>query len=150
MIIPLVKKLLSFRFIRFLLTGALNTAFGYMMFSLFTYLTGYPSLSVVLANIVGVLFNFKTYGTLVFSSKDNSLIYRFFGAYIFITIVQIISLKLLLLYVGITNPHLAGAIVTLPMALLSFILLRKFVFHQKLVIEQEDKETKENNPLSQP
>ncbi len=125
----MIKKILNHQFLRFLLTGGLNTAFGYMAFSVFTYLTGNPSISVILANIVGVLFNFKTYGSFVFKSKDNSKIYRFCGAYLFITTVQILSLKGLANF-GITNPYLAGAILTLPMAALSFIHIRKFVFHE--------------------
>ena len=127
---------------KFVFTGGLNTVFGYAVFSAFEYFTGNPSLSVVLANIIGVLFNFKTYGKFVFDSKDNSRIYRFFGVYVFVTIGQIFSLKLLRL-LGVANPYIAAAIITVPMAALSFVLMRKFVFHQKLTFEMPSKNPNE-------
>jgi putative flippase GtrA len=130
-LLQFLKKILDNSFLRFMLTGGLNTVFGYLIFSLFVYLTGKPSLSVILANIVGVLFNFKTYGKFVFKSKDNSRIYRFAGVYLFVTVAQISSLKLLA-QIGITNPYAGAAIVTLPIAAASFILMRKFVFRQNL------------------
>lgn len=125
----MIKRLLDKQFVRFLLTGGLNTAFGFSMFALFNYLTNHAFLSIILANITGVLFNFKSYGTLVFRSKDQSKIVRFFGAYIVLIILQISALKLLYL-TGIENSYLAGAITILPMALVSFYILRKFVFYE--------------------
>jgi putative flippase GtrA len=135
-IFSLIKKLFELQLIKFLLTGGLNTLFGYLVFSMFTYFTGNPSLSVVLANMVGVLFNFKTYGNFVFNSDDNSKIYRFFGVYIFITISQIGLLKYLN-YLGVVNAYLAAAIVTLPMALLSYLLLKRFVFRQNTLKDKD-------------
>jgi putative flippase GtrA len=135
--VNLVKREKLFLLIKFLVTGGLNTLFGYCMFTLFTYLTNHPSLSLVLATIFGVLFNFKTYSRFVFQSKDNSRLFRFLGAYIFLTTLQIVLLKGLN-YLGIKDPYLAGAILVLPMALLSFILLRKFVFHQPILFDKRD------------
>jgi putative flippase GtrA len=98
-----------------------------MLFFLFTFITGNPYLSVILANIFGVMFNFKTYGNFVFKSHDNSRIYRFFGVYLFTISTQMILIKVLGVY-GVVNPYIAGGILVLPMAALSFFLLRKFVF----------------------
>ncbi len=122
-----MKKILFHPFLKFLLVGGLNTVFGYLVYSLFVYLIKNPYVSVVAATCVAILFNFKTYGGLVFKSKDNSKIFRFFAIYIFLMTLQSVSIKFLT-YAGITNAYIAGAIVTLPIAVLSFLLIRKFVF----------------------
>ena len=133
----MIKKLSNSAFIKFLFIGGLNTAFGYLSFCGFTFLLGNAYTSVILATISGVLFNFKTYGTLVFNSKDNSRILRFFAAYLLLIGIQMVLLKWLNLW-GITNPYLAVAIMILPMSALSFIILRKFVFHSSLIPEPSE------------
>ncbi|MEJ0055061.1 MAG: GtrA family protein [Bacteroidota bacterium] len=137
----MIKRIINNHFFRFLITGGINTAFGYAIFSGLTFVTKNAIISIVFANIIGVLFNFKTYGTFVFKSRNNSLIFRFFGVYVFITLLQISLLKLLSL-AGISNPYIGGGILLIPMAATSFILMRKFVFHQSLIpTEMEDKKT---------
>lgn len=125
--------------------GGLNTAFGYLAFCLFTFITGNAYASVILSTISGVLFNFKTYGSFVFKSKDNSRLYRFCASYSFIIVIQMLLIKWLN-HVGIVNPYLAVGIMVLPMAALSFVLMKKFVFHQPLpfgfVQETDNKENR--------
>lgn len=53
----------------FLLVGVMNAAFGYGCFAAFLYLGLHYSLALLLATILGVLFNFKSIGALVFGSK---------------------------------------------------------------------------------
>ena len=127
MSIVLIRKMLNKPFVKFLLTGGLNTAFGYFAFVFFTYLTGNAYLAVPLSTIAGVLFNFKTYGSFVFNSKNNSRVYRFCAVYAFIIIIQMLSLKGLEI-LGVINPYLAVAIMILPMSALSFVMMQKFVF----------------------
>jgi putative flippase GtrA len=83
-------------------------------------------LAALLAQICGVLFNFKTYGALVFKNKNNRLILRFFGVYLVTYLLTIGFLKIFNIY-GVNN-LVAGAILLLPMALISFLLNRRFVF----------------------
>lgn len=88
---------------------------------------GLPTeLAALLGTICGVLFNFKTYGTIVFKNKNGRLILRFFGVYLFTYLLAIGLLKIFKYY-GISS-LVAYAIIILPIALLSFFLLRKFVF----------------------
>ena len=126
----MIKKLLDLKFVRFLLVGGINTLFGYSIYAVFTYFTDNVYVAIVLSNIVAVLFNFRTYGKFVFGPRNFSRIYRFFGAYIFLIITQMILVKGLSL-VGISNAYLAGGILLLPMAVLSFLLLKIFVFEWK-------------------
>lgn len=107
--------------------GGLNTIFGYLTYAFFVYLIKNPYVSVVLATLVAVLFNFRTYGSLVFKSKDTSRLYRFFAVYLSMMMLQIILLKILI-SIGVSDSYVAGGILTLPMALLSFLFMRKYVF----------------------
>lgn len=125
---PIIKKLLNASFIKFLFVAAMNTCFGYLMFITCVYLLKNEYVAVVVATVIAVLFNYNTYGRIVFKSKDHSKIYRFFGVYLFIMGMQMLLLKALA-FLGLANPYIAGGILTLPMAGVSFLLMRKFVFN---------------------
>jgi len=103
-----------------------NTIFGYGVFSLLILLSLHYVVAALLATICGILFNFKTTGTRVFKNRDNRLIFRFFGVYL-ITYFLIVGLLKLFDMAGVI-PLVAGAIIALPMAVVSFLLMRKFVF----------------------
>lgn len=114
-------------FARFLAVGVLNTLFGYACFALFLYLGFHYSTALLGATVLGVCFNFKSIGSLVFNSRDNRRIVRFVVVYGIAYGVNLLLLKLLSLtgwpvYVG-------GALSMPPVALLSFFLMRQFVFH---------------------
>ncbi|MBY0433311.1 MAG: GtrA family protein [Cyclobacteriaceae bacterium] len=127
MIQGLLTKTLDKQFIKFLLTGGLNTAFGYALFALCNLIIGNAYLAIILSTIIGVIFNFKTYGKFVFNSNDHSRVFRFCGVYLLLIVLQMLSLKTLKL-IGIDNSYLAGLIIVIPLAGLSFFLMRKFVF----------------------
>lgn len=118
--------LLQWRFVRFLLTGVLNTAFGYGVFSLLI-LAGvaYP-LATLFSTIAGVLFNFKSYGTLVFGNSDHRRLLRFAGVYAICYGVNMMPLAWAARH-GLSL-LVTGAVIALPMAGLSFLLNRRFVF----------------------
>ncbi len=124
----LIRKIFQISYIKFLFVAGINTAFGYLIYALIVFFLKNAYLSVFIATIIAVLFNFKTYGTLVFKSKDNSKIVRFFGVYLCTMSVQMGLLKGLAV-VGIPNPYIAGAMILLPVSLLSFFLMRTFVFN---------------------
>jgi len=120
------KRSRNLQFIKFLAVGGLNTLFGYGVFAGFVALKFHYSLAALLSTLLGILFNFKTYGTLVFKNTSNRLIFRFFGVYGFtyaLTVLAIAGLKSL----GLSS-YAAGAVTAIPMALISFSLNRRFVF----------------------
>lgn len=119
-------RLWSNQFLRFLVVGGINTVFGYSVYSAFILLNLHYVLAALLGQICGVLFNFKTTGTIVFKNKDNHLIFRFFGVYLVTYLITIGLLKIFDTY-GV-NHLVAGAIIILPVAFLSFLLNKKFVF----------------------
>ncbi|MCL2335252.1 MAG: GtrA family protein [Endomicrobia bacterium] len=117
------------QFISFLFVGALNTVFGYSMYALFIFLGLKYPVAVLFSTILGVLFNFKTIGVLVFKNGDNRLILRFFAVYAIIYVLNVAGLALLK-SAGSQNMYINGLILVLPLALLSFFLNKKFVFER--------------------
>ena len=122
----MLNKLAANQFIRFLFIGGVNTLFGYGVFSLLLFLGLHYSLAALLSTILGILFNFKTTGVIVFNSRNNSLIFKFFGVYGVVYVLNVLGLYLFSL-VGI-SAYISGAILILPMACVSFVLNKKFVF----------------------
>ncbi len=118
---------LDWQFIKFLFVGGINTAFGYGVFALFTFLNFHYVISTLLATILGILFNFKTTGCIVFKNNNNRLIFRFVAVYGVIYGFSVLSLKLLLI-LGLENLYINYLILLLPNALLSFYLMKKVVF----------------------
>src|SRR4051812_1092370 len=83
------------RFVRFLLVGMVNTAFGYGVFAVLL-LAGLPSaLALLLATVIGVVFNFFTTGRMVFESNDRRRLPRFVLAYVVTYSANLALLKLL-------------------------------------------------------
>jgi putative flippase GtrA len=110
--------------------GGLNTLFGYSLFAVLIYAGLHYTVAVFIGTIIGVLFNFKTTGKLVFKSHDNGLIWKFFGVYGVIYLLNIIGLYLLeKISIDI---YIAGMILILPMALVSFGLNKRFVFKEAI------------------
>lgn len=130
-----MKKILNLvkshrTFIKFLIVGGLNTAFGYLIFALFIWLGVHYSLASFLSTILGIIFNFFTTGRLVFKNKDNSLIFRFFAVYgisylINITFIWLITLS------GYQNMYIIGLALIIPCAVISYVLMKVFVFGEK-------------------
>lgn len=122
----MIKRLLDLRFLRFLLVGGLNTAFGYGIFALFILLGIHYAIAAFLSTVCGVLFNFKTIGHLVFDSRDNSLLARFFGVYGVTYVLGVLCLRISTAYQW--DVLTVAALLLLPMAGISYTLNRVFVF----------------------
>lgn len=116
------------QFIIFLMVGVLNTIFGYSVFALFIFLGMHYGLAVFLATCVGVLFNFKTIGSIVFKSKNSNCIWRFISVYIICYGVNVGVIKVILLLFSAANIYVVGAVATFIVAILSFSLNKYWVF----------------------
>jgi putative flippase GtrA len=112
----------------FLATGILNTIFGYVLFTIFIYFEFNYPVAVLLATILGILFNFKTIGKFVFSAVSTySKFIKFILVYTFIYTINICGLWVLE-KLHLENKYLAGLVLVLPLALISFHLNKKYVF----------------------
>lgn len=115
------------QFIKFLFVGGLNTSFGYGVLALFTLLNFHYVLTTLIAIVLGILFNFKTIGSLVFKKNDNRLILKFLLVYFLVYILSLCFIKAFL-FIGFDNLYYIYAILLIPNALLSFCLMKRFVF----------------------
>ena len=120
-------RITNYTFIRFLFVGGINTVFGYSVYALLLCAGIHFSLASFISTCLGVLFNFKTLGRLVFSNDRYSLIFKFAGVYMCIYLVGIGCLGICNIYK--VNMFIAGAILIFPMAVLSFCLNKLFVFN---------------------
>lgn len=117
--------------IRFIGVGLVNTLFGYMIYAVLIYWGLYYVYAVFFATVAGVLFNFKTIGTFVFQSDDNTRLLHFIGVY---TIVYAINVGLINLFsVWGIDYYMAGFLAIFPCAGVSFVLNKRFVFRKKTI-----------------
>ncbi len=121
-----VRHLWEIPFLRYLVVGGINTIFSYALFTILTLLQLHFVLATLLMYICSIIFNFKTHGVITFRNKSNQLIFRFLCVFIFLYLLNIGLLKIFDLYS--INILVAQAILTLPIAFTSYLLMKKFVF----------------------
>lgn len=130
----LIRKVFTKQFIRFVFVACLNTAFG--LFINYAFLFFFQNLlklnkayivSNLLATIVSILFNFKTYGALVFKNKDRSLLFRFLLATSFTYCCNVGGITLLENTIC-QNNYLNLTVMAIPVGLLNYFLYSTFVF----------------------
>lgn len=117
-------------FFKYTLIGVLNTVFGYTIFAGGIYI-GLPNwLALLSSTILGIVFNFKTFGCLVFDSQDNSRILIFIVVY---GALYLLNLMLIKIFVSIgLSAYEAGFIAILLVIPISFYANKRFVFSKLL------------------
>ena len=115
--------------LRFLVVGLINTVVYYLLYGLFLYLGMDYKISIFLATLTGVIFNFQSFGRYVFYSSNNLLIYRFAIVYLLLFFINVILTGIFDIF--IKNYYISGFIAIFPYATISFYLNKNFVFKQK-------------------
>lgn len=117
-------------FVKFLLVGLLNTAFGSGVYAGLIY-AGLPIWAALIAgNAAGIAFNFFTTGRLVFSDAAFHRFPRFVTAYLICYVINYAFIRALLkMHMGAIESQLLMAA---PMALLSFYMMSRYVFDSSL------------------
>lgn len=118
------------KFIKFVFVGFVNTIFGYSIFSFGIFIGLHYSISLLLSSILGIIFNFNSIGLLVFKDNNKELFFNFLFIYLIIYIVNLLFIKLI--FFIFSNYYVSAAIMLVPSALLSFLLLKKYVFNKKI------------------
>jgi putative flippase GtrA len=118
-------------FVRFLLVGLLNTLFGYSIFAVLIYFGFHYTIATLLSTVLGVLFNFRTIGTLVFKNSRGHLIVKFIAVYAIIYCLNIAFLKILNMWSF--NMYIAGLVLLFPMAVTAYFLNKHFVFRERTI-----------------
>ena len=114
------------RFVRFLFIGGVNTLVGYLIFAALI-LVGLPTpAAVVVGTILAVLFNFFSTGTVVFQNASGRLLPRFVGVYVAQMGLNIAAMAVL--EKAGFHPLIGGALLLLPLAVFTYLAMRRFVF----------------------
>jgi len=119
-----VQAIISNRLFRFLVVGGI--VFSYVLYAFLLFIGLHYLLSAIITFIISVLFNFQTTGRLVFQNSSPKLFLKYVFSYVVILAISLFSLNLLVM-VGI-SPYLAGLLNVFPLAIISFVIQRFFVF----------------------
>ena len=120
------RRLDERRFLRFLLVGGVNTAFGYALFVVALALLPTTFAALAASTILAILFNFITTGSYVFRSRDPRRLPGFCLVYGLVFTYNAIGLA------GLERaaiPPRVGGLLLLPGAVaLSYLLNRRYTF----------------------
>ena len=122
-----IKQFLDSQFIRFVIVGILNTIFGYSVYCMMLWIGLSYWWATLIANVLGVMFNFKTTGVLVFKNHNNRLFFRFALCYV---LAYFLNVGIIALFTHFTtiNQYISGFIATIITALFSFCFQKWVVF----------------------
>ena len=129
-----LTHLISNQKVRYLITGAYNTAFGYLIFVLVFYYfssTVNHYLLLGISHLIGTVHNFFSYGTFVFKLKSKPSKFRsylkFNLVYIFTFILNVILFSLLTKTMN-WNLYLSQALIVFLLAIIGYILNKYYSF----------------------
>ncbi|MGJ5620559.1 GtrA family protein [Sulfitobacter sp. MF3-043] len=108
-------------FVRFLVVGVVNTAFGYLLFALLLYVGLRPQPALAMAFAGGVAWNYFTHARLVFGTRGVKKLPAYILAYLCLYGVNALGLQLLL-KAGLA-PIIAQGVLVLPVALLAYVVI---------------------------
>ncbi len=124
------------RLVRFLLAGGANTLFGYLVFALVQSWSHQSWLALLVGTLAGIVFNFFTTGGYVFRQLTPGRILPFVLVYLAIYAVNLGLLTLLAAWIG--NRLLAQFCLLVPMAALSYLLMAKLVFPDRVQVSSPE------------
>jgi putative flippase GtrA len=136
-----LRNLFEIQTIRFLVIGAINTAFGFAVFSVMMLAGVALWQALVGSTLAGIIFNFFTYGSVVFRQLSYTRLPRFVLAYLFILSVN----AWLIEYISSTyetGKILAQAYLVVPAAIVSYLILSNFVFRKTKALNAEETSNK--------
>ena len=116
------------RILKFLGTGILNTLFGYSVYAALLFIEIPYLIALFLATVAGVIFNYMSFGRMVFDNHGNWFV---FGKFV-VAYMLIYGVNAALLYLFTVNfflsPYL-GQLICLPISvLLSWLLMNYWVY----------------------
>jgi len=117
--------------IRFLAVGVLNTLFGYVAYAVLLFFGFSYPVALLLATILGVIFNYFNFGKFVFSGHRDWLTFcKFVYVYVATYVINSTGLKVLT-QEFLLNPYVGQFICIPPIVLLSWLLMNYWVFKGK-------------------
>ena len=116
------------RFLRFLVAGSVNTLFGFVVYVICITI-GMPTWLALMAGMtLGTAFNFLTTGGYVFRRLSKAIIPRFIVFNILVYCINLVSIEFVSIWIN--SKIVSQATIVIPMAVVSYFLLARFVFCQ--------------------
>jgi len=130
MIADRLRSLLANRqFLRFLVAGGVNTLFGFGV-NIAAMLAGLPIwLAMLAGTVAGIAFNFFTLGSYAFRDLSAERLPRYVLGYAIVYVVGLTAFHVLQLVVR--SPIACQVVLVIPMALLSYLIMSRFVFQKR-------------------
>lgn len=116
------------RFMRFLVAGGVNTIFGFAVYSICIVAGMAVWLALLAGMLSGTVFNFFTTGGYVFRELSLARFPRFVICYLLVYGINLMLIELISTW--LSSKILSQAIITFPLALLSYFLMARFVFYR--------------------
>lgn len=113
---------------RFLIAGGVNTLFGFAVYSICIVAGMAVWLALLAGMLSGTVFNFFTTGGYVFRELSLTRFPRFVICYLLVYGINLMLIELISTW--LSSKILAQAIITFPLALLSYFLMAHFVFYR--------------------
>lgn len=111
--------------IRYLVAGAVNTAFGFSIYAALVWGGLDRYLAQAIGYVLGTAFNYVTYSRGVFTDSTPAKL-RFVLSYLGNYIVNLLVLRLASHYLA--DPYAAGAATTAFVVVLNYLVLKRWVF----------------------
>ena len=129
MIFDRLRSLLANRqFLRFLVAGGVNTLFGFGV-NIAALLAGMPVwLAMLVGTVAGVAFNFFTHGGYAFRDMSARRLPRYVLGYAAVYAIGLSAFHVL--HPVVRDPIACQAVLLIPMALLSYLIMSRFVFQK--------------------
>jgi len=118
-----LRRFWEIRLFRFFVIGAVNTLFSYLIYAGAILIGMHYTLATLISTVLGIIFNFFTTGKVVFRSLEGRRFFLFMLVYAVTYVVNILLVDVIHI-----NKLIAGALVTLPVALLSYYLNARWTF----------------------
>jgi putative flippase GtrA len=114
---------------RFIVVGAVNTAFSYSLYAMLVFLGLHYTLANLTALVAGILFSFRTQGAFVFNNTERSRFLRFVVTW---AVIYLINIGLIrgAMVLGF-DAYVGGALAIAPTAVLSYLTQKHFVFREQ-------------------
>ena len=127
--ISLLKNIIlkNILIIKYIIIGGVNTCFGYGVYWSLLQLDFNFAFAALISTVLGIIFNFFTFGQLVFEAKiDSNIFYKFVLIYGFRYLLSVGGISFLHFY-GMSY-EIAGAVMILLNAIIGFFLHKYLVF----------------------
>jgi len=117
------------QFLRFLVAGGVNTLFGFGV-NIAVMLAGSPVwLSMLTGTVAGIAFNFFTHGSYAFRDLSAKRLPRYLVGYAVVYLIGLGAFHVLQLVVR--GPIACQTLLVIPMALVSYLIMSRFVFRKR-------------------